>query len=74
MDFSFEAGRVRLRNLRPADLPDFAAYRADPNVARFQGFDPYTEAEAARFHCRAGRGGGAGRAGQLGAAGHCPRR
>ena len=49
MDFSFEAGRVRLRNLRPADLPDFAAYRADPNVARFQGFDPYTEAEAAAF-------------------------
>ena len=49
MDFSFEAGRVRLRNLRSADLPDFAAYRADPNVARFQGFDPYTEAEAADF-------------------------
>ena len=49
MDFSLEAGRVRLRNLRPADLPDFAAYRADPNVARFQGFDPYIEAEAADF-------------------------
>ena len=49
MNFSLEAGRVRLRNLRPADLPDFAAYRADPNVARFQGFDPYTEAVAAAF-------------------------
>lgn len=43
------AGRVRLRHLRATDLPVFAAYRADPAVARFQGFDPYTEAQAAAF-------------------------
>ena len=43
------AGRVRLRHLRATDLPVFAAYRADPEVARFQGFDPYTEAQAAAF-------------------------
>jgi RimJ/RimL family protein N-acetyltransferase len=47
--FSFLAGRVRLRHLQPADLPVFAAYRADPAVARYQGFDPYTEAQAADF-------------------------
>lgn len=49
MSFSFPAGRVRLRRLQLADLPDFLAYRSDPAVARFQGFDPYTEAEAIAF-------------------------
>ena len=47
--FPFPAGPVTLRSLRPADLPAFAAYRADPAVCRYQGFDPYTEAEAAAF-------------------------
>ena len=49
MTFSREAGRVRLRQLRPADLPVFAAYRADPVVCRFQGFDPFSEAQAVNF-------------------------
>jgi RimJ/RimL family protein N-acetyltransferase len=49
MSFSFPAGRVRLRHLLATDLPQFAAYRADPAVARFQGFDPYTETQAAAF-------------------------
>ncbi len=49
MRFDFPAGRVRLRQLRPSDLVDFLAYRSDPAVARFQGFDPCTEAEAAAF-------------------------
>jgi ribosomal-protein-alanine N-acetyltransferase len=49
MSFAFSAGRVQLRQLRPTDLPDFLAYRSDPAVARFQGFDPYDEAEAAAF-------------------------
>ena len=48
-DFHLPAGRVVLRRLRPADLPAFAAYRADPAVVRFQGFDTYTEAQAADF-------------------------
>jgi RimJ/RimL family protein N-acetyltransferase len=47
--FLLEADRVRLRHLRPTDLPIFAAYRADPAVARYQGFDPYTEAQAQEF-------------------------
>ena len=41
--------QVRLRHLRASDLPVFAAYHADPDVARFQGFDPDTEAQAAVF-------------------------
>jgi ribosomal-protein-alanine N-acetyltransferase len=49
MNFTIEADRVHLRHLRPTDLSDFAAYRADPNVVRFQGFDAYTEAQAADF-------------------------
>lgn len=49
MSFSSPAGRVQLRNLQPADLPAFAAYRADPVVVRYQGFDVYTEAQAAAF-------------------------
>ncbi|MDO7854779.1 GNAT family N-acetyltransferase [Hymenobacter convexus] len=50
--FSILAGRVRLRHLRPADLPVFAAYRADPSVCRFQGFDPFSEAQAIGFIAR----------------------
>jgi RimJ/RimL family protein N-acetyltransferase len=49
MSFAFPTDRVVLRHLRPTDLPDFLAYRSDPAVTRFQGFDPYTEAEAAAF-------------------------
>ena len=47
--FTYAAGPVALRRLFPADLPAFAAYRADPAVCRYQGFAPYTEAEAAAF-------------------------
>ncbi|MDO7846519.1 GNAT family protein [Hymenobacter sp. M29] len=50
--FTIDAGRVRLRHLRPADLPAFAAYRADPAVCRFQGFDPFSEAQAVDFIAR----------------------
>jgi RimJ/RimL family protein N-acetyltransferase len=49
MSFVFPVGRVVLRHLQAADLPAFAAYRAEPEVARYQGFDPYTEAQAAAF-------------------------
>lgn len=52
MSFAFPAGRVVLRPLRPTDLPAFLAYRADPAVTRFQGFDTYSEAEAAAFIAR----------------------
>ncbi|GAB3300528.1 GNAT family N-acetyltransferase [Hymenobacter humi] len=49
LNFSIAAGRVRLRRLQETDLPNFAEYRADPAVARFQGFDPYDLAQAAAF-------------------------
>ncbi|GAA4362547.1 GNAT family protein [Hymenobacter saemangeumensis] len=49
MLFHYPAGRVLLRSLTPADVPAFAAYRALPEVARYQGFDAYTLQEAAAF-------------------------
>lgn len=49
MSLSLPAGRVRLRHLRPADLPAFAIYRADPVVCRFQGFDPFSLEQARNF-------------------------
>ena len=52
IDFVFAAGPVVLRPLRPADLPVFAAYRADPAVVRYQGFAPFSAAEAAAFIAR----------------------
>lgn len=36
-----ETKRCRLRAFRESDLPAFAAYRADPGVARFQSWSSY---------------------------------
>lgn len=47
--FSLPAGRVRLRSFLPADLPAFAAYRAEPAVARYQSWEPYDLAQATAF-------------------------
>ncbi len=42
--------RLRLRRFGPQDLETFAAYRSDPLVARYQGWDvPYCLADAERF-------------------------
>ena len=42
--------RLCLRPFGPADAPGFAAYRADPDVARFQSWDAgYPLADAERF-------------------------
>ena len=49
MGFAITNGRVRLRHLCPADSAAFAAYRADPAVCRFQGFDPFGAEQAAAF-------------------------
>jgi RimJ/RimL family protein N-acetyltransferase len=38
-----------LRNLQEDDLPDFLAYRSNPSVARYQGFEPYNEQQALDF-------------------------
>jgi RimJ/RimL family protein N-acetyltransferase len=42
-------GRVRLRRLRRGDLDDFRAYRGDPRVAEYQGWEPMGVAEAEAF-------------------------
>lgn len=47
-----ELGTARLvvRRFRPADVPTFAAYRSDPEVARYQSWDvPFSEEQAERF-------------------------
>ncbi len=44
--------RLKLRNLRDEDLDDFLAYRSDPEVCRFQGYEPYTRAEAEKHIAR----------------------
>jgi RimJ/RimL family protein N-acetyltransferase len=42
--------RLRLRRFKPADASALAAYRADPEVARYQGWEAgYTLAEAEAF-------------------------
>jgi RimJ/RimL family protein N-acetyltransferase len=42
--------RLVLRPFRAGDLPAFAGYRSDPEVARYQSWDaPYPAAEAERF-------------------------
>ena len=41
--------RVTVRRLRSADVADFQAYRLDPEVGRFQGWEPTTDEEAAAF-------------------------
>lgn len=43
------SGRLMLRRLQPADLPRFAAYRADAELARYQGWSPMTLEEARAF-------------------------
>lgn len=42
---------IRLRALRESDLADFHAYRSDPQVARYQGWQPMGEARALAFLC-----------------------
>jgi aminoglycoside 6'-N-acetyltransferase len=42
----WRAKRVTLRRLRPADLARLQAYRRDHEVARYQGWEPMTDAEA----------------------------
>ncbi|MCB2409642.1 GNAT family N-acetyltransferase [Hymenobacter lucidus] len=41
--------RLRLRAFQPHDLAAFAAYRAHPEVARFQSWEPYSAEQSAAF-------------------------
>lgn len=43
---SLETERLLLRRLSDADLPDFHAYLNDPEVARYQLWESYTERQA----------------------------
>ena len=38
----FETPRLRARPFGPADVEEFVAYRADPDVARYQSWSDYT--------------------------------
>lgn len=40
---------MKLRRLHTSDLPAFQAYRADPEVGRWQGWTPRPDAEALAF-------------------------
>ncbi|TGE23386.1 GNAT family N-acetyltransferase [Hymenobacter metallicola] len=41
--------RLRLRAFQPTDVAAFAAYRAAPEVARFQSWEPYSYPQAEAF-------------------------
>jgi RimJ/RimL family protein N-acetyltransferase len=43
------AGRVVLRRLEPADLRRFQAYRHDPEVGRYQGWEPQPDQDVTQF-------------------------
>jgi RimJ/RimL family protein N-acetyltransferase len=42
----WRAGRVTLRRLRPDDVARFQAYRGDPDVGRYQGWEPMSDDDA----------------------------
>jgi RimJ/RimL family protein N-acetyltransferase len=44
-----ETTRLRLDALQPADAPALFRYRSDPDVARYQGWQPETLVDADRF-------------------------
>ena len=46
---TLETPRLRLRHFRDADLALFMAYRNDPEVARYQGWEGISEPEARAF-------------------------
>lgn len=43
------SGRIVLRRLAVSDLAEFQAYRCDPEVARYQGWETVTDNEARSF-------------------------
>ncbi len=42
-----ESARLIVRRFRPGDAPALAAYRSDPDVARYQSWTPPVSADAA---------------------------
>jgi aminoglycoside 6'-N-acetyltransferase len=50
MNIRMETNRLILRTFEMRDVPGFAAYRSDPEVARYQGWDaPFSEQQAEKF-------------------------
>lgn len=50
MTLILETQRLRIRPFQASDLQSFAAYRSDPLVARYQGWEtPYTLEQATQF-------------------------
>jgi aminoglycoside 6'-N-acetyltransferase len=50
MSFILKTDRLRLRHFQDSDLESFLAYRNDPEVARYQGWDvPYPREKALEF-------------------------
>lgn len=50
MTFQLQTSRMRIRRFRDSDLESFFAYRNDPEVARYQGWDvPYPREKALEF-------------------------
>lgn len=45
----FSSARLIARRFGPRDLPSFVAMRNDPEVARYQSWESYTEAEGRHF-------------------------
>lgn len=48
-DVFLQTPRLSLRRFRAGDADSFAAYRADPEVARYQGWESCTRVEAVSF-------------------------
>ena len=44
--------RLVIRRFRPEDIDAFAAYRSDPDVARYQSWEAFTRAQAETFVAR----------------------
>ena len=51
----FETERLIARRFGPRDLADFVAMRADPEVARYQSWECYTEEDGRAFIAEMGR-------------------
>ena len=50
MPFRLQTPRLILRPFEERDIPSFCAYRSDPDVARYQGWEaPFPPEEAVRF-------------------------
>jgi RimJ/RimL family protein N-acetyltransferase len=49
MKLLIDTPRLQIRNLKLSDLPQFHAYRSDPQVTKYQGFDVFSREQAQNF-------------------------